>query len=105
MTTMAEVKRLLGFDGERLQVLFITVNPERDTTELLRDYMQNFDSTFLALRPEPEALKAVATDFKIYFKQVPGPSHLLHNGPFGGQIHLRHPGQATLFFPPTERKL
>ena len=74
MTTMAEVKRLLGSDGERLQVLFITVDPERDTTELLRDYMQNFDATFLALRPETEALKAVATDFKIYFKQVPGPT-------------------------------
>lgn len=74
MTTMAEVKRLLGSDGERLQVLFITVDPERDTTELLRDYMQNFDASFLALRPEPEALQTVAKDFKIYFKQVPGPT-------------------------------
>lgn len=74
MSTMAEVKRLLGPDGERLQVLFITVDPERDTTALLRDYMQNFDATFLALRPEPAALQAVAADFKIYYKQVAGPT-------------------------------
>lgn len=72
MTTMAEVKRLLGAQGETLQVLFITVDPERDTQALLKEYMANFDPTFIALRPEPEELKDVASDFKIYFKKVPG---------------------------------
>ncbi len=72
MTTMAEVKRLLGAQGETLQVLFITVDPERDTQALLKEYMANFDPTFIALRPEPDELKDVASDFKIYFKKVPG---------------------------------
>jgi len=72
MTTMAEVKRLLGAQGDRLQVLFITVDPERDTQLLLKDYMANFDPSFIALRPEPDELKGVASDFKIYFKKVSG---------------------------------
>lgn len=72
MTTMAEVKRLMGDQGEKLQVLFITVDPERDTLPLLKEYMGNFDPTFLALRPEPAELKAVGDSFKIYFKKVEG---------------------------------
>lgn len=72
MSTMADVKRLLGADGDRLQVLFITLDPERDTTALLKSYMQSFDASFLALRPTETELKGVVTDFKIYFKQVPG---------------------------------
>jgi len=72
MATMAEVKRLLGDRGNLLQVLFITVDPDRDTLPLLQAYMQNFDPTFLALRPEPEELKSVADDFKIYYKKVEG---------------------------------
>ena len=69
---LAEVKRLLGDQGERLQVLFITVDPQRDTQALLKEYMANFDPGFVALRPEPDELKGVAADFKIYYKQVPG---------------------------------
>jgi protein SCO1 len=72
MSTMADVKRLLGVDGDRMQVLFITLDPERDTTALLKSYMQSFDASFLALRPTETELKGVVTDFKIYFKQVPG---------------------------------
>src|SRR3990167_9107241 len=72
MATMSEVKRLLGNKAEQLQVLFITVDPERDAQELLRAYMQNFDPTFLASRPEPNELEAVAADFKIFYKKVEG---------------------------------
>mgnify|MGYP001335383564 FL=1 len=72
MTTMAEVKRLLDAKGDLLQVLFITVDPERDTQALLKEYMASFDPGFIALRPEPEQVKRVADDFKIYFKKVPG---------------------------------
>jgi protein SCO1/2 len=72
MSTMADVKRLLGADGDRMQVLFITLDPERDTTALLKSYMQSFDASFLALRPTETELNGVVTDFKIYFKQVPG---------------------------------
>lgn len=72
MNTMAEVKRLLGDQGNRLQVLFITVDPERDTNAMLKEYMQNFDPSFLALRPEPGELKAVADGFKVYYAKVEG---------------------------------
>jgi protein SCO1/2 len=72
MTTLAEVKRLMGDQGKQLQVLFITVDPERDTLPLLKEYMTNFDPTFLALRPEPAELKAVADSFKIYYRKAEG---------------------------------
>jgi protein SCO1/2 len=72
MQELAEVKRLLGKDGERLQGVFITVDPERDTAELLKAYMANFDPNFLALRPTLEQLPKVTKDFKIYYKKVEG---------------------------------
>ena len=72
MQEMAEVKKMLGADGERLQSIFITVDPERDTPEMLKAYMANFDPSFLALRGSPEQLAAVAKDFKIYYKKVEG---------------------------------
>jgi len=61
-----------GEQGKRLQVLFITVDPERDTLPLLKAYMANFDPTFLALRPEPAEMKAVADSFKVYYRKVEG---------------------------------
>ncbi len=72
MTELAQVKQLLGPDGDKLQAIFITVDPERDTPELLKAYMGNFDPGFLALRPTPEQLPQVAKDFKIYYKKVEG---------------------------------
>ena len=70
MTELVEVKRLLGKDGERLQPLFITVDPTRDTPELLKAYMVNFDPAFLALCPTPAQLAEVAASFKVYYKKV-----------------------------------
>jgi len=72
MQELTEVKRLLGPDGDKLQAVFVTVDPERDTTELLKAYVGNFDQSFVALRPTPEQLPAVAKEFKIYFKRVEG---------------------------------
>ncbi|MEO8023635.1 SCO family protein [Polaromonas sp.] len=72
MAELAEVKKLLGADGERLQGLFVTLDPERDTREVLKAYMANFDPTFLALRPELDKLPQVARDFKIFYKKVDG---------------------------------
>ena len=72
MSELAQVKQLLGPDGDKLQGIFITVDPERDTPELLKAYMENFDPTFLALRPSLEQLPQLAKDFKIYYKKVPG---------------------------------
>jgi protein SCO1/2 len=72
MQELAEVKRLLGPDGDKLQAVFVTVDPERDTTELLKAYIENFDASFVALRPTQEQLPAIAKEFKIYFKRVEG---------------------------------
>lgn len=72
MQEMVEAKQLLGADGARLQSVFITVDPERDTPELLKAYMANFGTDFVALRPTPEQLPKVTKDFKIYFKKVEG---------------------------------
>jgi len=72
MQELAEVKRLLGHDGDKLQAVFVTVDPERDTTELLKAYVENFDASFVALRPTQEQLPAIAKEFKIYFKRVEG---------------------------------
>ena len=74
MQELAEVKQALGADGERLQGIFISVDPERDTLEMLKAYMDNFDPSFLALRPTPEELPALTKDFKIYYKKVDGPT-------------------------------
>lgn len=72
MSELAEVKRSLGADGDKLQGIFVTVDPERDTPEMLKGYMASFDPSFIALRGTPEQLAAVAKDFKIYFKRVDG---------------------------------
>lgn len=72
MTEMAQVKQQLGKDGDKLQVLFLTVDPARDTPEVLKAYMGAFDPSFVALIPTPEELAAVAKDFKVYYKKVDG---------------------------------
>lgn len=69
---MAETQKLLGADGPKLQGIFITVDPERDTPELLKAYMANFGADFVALRPTLEQLPQVTKDFKIYYKKVEG---------------------------------
>jgi protein SCO1/2 len=72
MTELAEVKKLLGQDGDRLQVLFVTVDPARDTAEVLKAYMSNFDPTFLALYTTPDKLAVLTKDYKVYYKKVEG---------------------------------
>jgi protein SCO1/2 len=72
MAELAEVKKMLGADGARLQGLFVTLDPERDTQEVLKAYMANFDPSFLALRPELDKLPQLAKDFKIFYKKVDG---------------------------------
>ena len=76
-TTLSEwvqVKKALGENGKKLQAVFITVDPERDTPEVLKDYMANFDPSFLALIPSMDELPALAKSYKIYYKKVPGPT-------------------------------
>jgi len=72
LTEIAEVKKLLGADGTRVQGVFITVDPERDQPELLKAYMANFGSDFVALRGTAEQTAAVAKDFKVFYRRAEG---------------------------------
>jgi protein SCO1/2 len=73
-TTLAravDIRKQLGPDGDRVQVLFVTIDPERDTTALLAHYMRAFDPAFLGLRGDLEQTRQVASDFKIFYQKVP----------------------------------
>ena len=72
MSEMAQAKQLLGADGDKLQGLFVSVDPERDTPEIMKEYMGSFDPTFLALYAQPDKLPEVAKSFRIYYKKVDG---------------------------------
>ncbi|MEO8123218.1 MAG: SCO family protein [Burkholderiales bacterium] len=74
-TTMAElaaIKRAMGADGDRVQGIFVTVDPERDTPAVLKAYLAAFDPSFIALRGSPEQTAEAAREFKVFFAKVPG---------------------------------
>ena len=72
MAELAQVKKSLGADGDKLQGIFVTIDPERDTPEILKSYMASFDPSFVALRGTLEQTKAAAQEFKVFFAKVPG---------------------------------
>lgn len=71
-TTLADIAQAvksLGPDAERVQVLMVSVDPERDTAQSLAKYVTAFDPRFLGLRGDLEATKRAAGEFKIYFEK------------------------------------
>lgn len=72
LARMAEVMKLLGPDAERLQVLFVTVDPERDTQELLRQYVPAFHPAFIGLRTDLPGTVELAKQYKVFFQKSPG---------------------------------
>lgn len=72
LSDLAAVKKKLGAKGDQLQVIFVSVDPARDTPEILKSYMANFDPSFIALRGSDEEVAQIAKDFKIYYKKVDG---------------------------------
>lgn len=70
----AEARKMLGAEGERVQVLVITVDPERDTAELLKEYAAAFDPSFIALRGDAARTREVAAEFRVYYQKVPSGS-------------------------------
>jgi protein SCO1/2 len=72
LTEIAQAKKLLGPDGDKVQGVLITVDPERDTPEVLKAYVGNFGADFVALRGTPEQTAAIAKDFKVFYKKVDG---------------------------------
>jgi len=72
LATLAQTMKTLGTDASRVQVVFVTVDPERDTAELLASYVTAFDPAFVALRGDPEAISRTAKEFKILYQKQPG---------------------------------
>ncbi len=72
LAELAEVMRQLGPDADRVQVLFVSVDPERDTQELLSHYVPAFDPRFIGLFGDAEATARTAKAFRVFYQKVPG---------------------------------
>ena len=68
---VSEVLRSLGPDADRTRALFITVDPERDTPPVMKDYLSSFDPHLSGLTGDPAAIAAVAKAYRVYYKKVP----------------------------------
>ncbi len=69
---LTQARQMLGAKGEAVQGIFVTIDPERDTPEVLREYMKSFDASYVALVPSAEQLAVAAKHFKVYYKRVEG---------------------------------
>ena len=79
----AEIRHMLGADGERLQVIFVTVDPERDTPVVLKAYTNAFDPSFIGLYGDLQRTSETAKAFKAYYKKVPtGSSYTMDHSAF-----------------------
>jgi len=72
LATLAETMRMLGADADKVQVLFVTVDPERDTAALLSQYVPAFNPTFVGLRGDADATARTAKEFKVIYLKQPG---------------------------------
>jgi len=72
LAAFAEATRSLGADADKVQVVFITVDPDRDTAALLAQYVPAFDPRFVGLRGDAAATERVAREFKVIYQKVPG---------------------------------
>jgi len=68
---ISEVLNKLGPDADKVNALFVTVDPERDTPEKLKDYLSSFNPHLIGLGGDPAALAAVAKAYRVYYKKVP----------------------------------
>lgn len=97
MLELAKVAKELGPDAERLQVLFVTVDPERDTPELLRQYVPSFHPSFLGLYGTAEETAKAAKEFKVYFQKQPQPGGSYTMDHSAGTFVLDREGRLRLF--------
>ena len=91
MTDLAAIRKSLGADGDRLQSVFVTIDPERDTPEVLKAYVANFGPGVVALRGTPEQTAAAAKEFKVFYAKVPGRN--------GGGYTMDHSAASFVFDP------
>jgi protein SCO1 len=71
MFDLSEVMRALGADADRTQGVFVTIDPERDTQAVLKDYLQSFDPHLSALTGNADAIDKMAREYRVYYKKVP----------------------------------
>ncbi len=98
LADMAQVMRQLGPDAKRVQVLFVTVDPERDTQEVLAKYVPAFHPDFLGLRGSLDATRAAAKEFKVYFEKRPADTPGSYSVDHSAQAYVIDPqGRLRLF--------
>ena len=98
LATLTEAMRRLGPDAARVQVLFVTVDPERDTPELLAKYVPAFDPSFIGLYGDAEATARTAKEFKVFYKKVPGSSPTNYSVDHTAALYIYDPsGRLRLF--------
>lgn len=100
MLELGEVKSALGADGDKLQIVFVTVDPERDTPEIMRAYLGAFDPQAVPLVGTPEEVAVMAKDFKVSYEKVPGasPSTYTVNHSTGSYVYDPN-GKLRLYVP------
>lgn len=99
MTKFAQVNKLLGAEGDRLQVLFVTLDPARDTPALLAAYVNSFNSAFLGLYGDEQAIARTAQEFRIaYAKQAPDASGNYSVDHSAGSFAFDSQGRLRLFY-------
>lgn len=79
LARLAETMQLLGADAQRVQVLFVTLDPERDQPPALKEYVGNFNPAFLGLYAAPATTADLALKFRIYYEKIPGPTATSYN--------------------------
>lgn len=72
LAEMADAMKQLGPQADKVQVLFVSIDPERDTPELLAKYVPAFDSRFLGLTGDKAAIEKVAKEFRVFYQKIPG---------------------------------
>lgn len=73
LLVISNVLRELGSDAEKVAPLFITLDPERDTPEIMGQYVRNFHPSLIGLTGTPEQVKAVADAYKVYYSRIDQP--------------------------------
>ncbi len=86
---LSEAMTLLGADADKVVPVFITVDPERDTPEVMKAYLANFDARFVGLTGTPEQIKSVTEAYKAYYAKHEAPQAFLEHGGHGDHGQLR----------------
>ena len=98
LSAMTEVLRLLGNDGQKVQVLFVTIDPERDSQELLAAYVPPFHPSFIGLRTDLAATAATALEFKVFYQKQAGSSANTYTVDHSANSYIYDPqGRLRLF--------